>query len=272
MKKGILKSAIIASMITTAGLGGAGLHEASAAGYVNTGSHHLSSAEKKAIQGTPQSVQNQFPDAWGRDTFGSMKQLETTYKGLYNKVWNIQNRYSNSDTMIFAPHGGGIEVGTTEVANAVSKKGNYDFFAFNGLKKSNNRSLHVTSTHYDEPDLLKHLKTKKHSISIHGAQGNDKVVYVGGANKRLGYLCIQELNKRGIKAVRPPQNLSGTSAKNIVNRNKTNQGVQLEMTTALRKSMFKDGNTKKSFRTSPWHWSQDMDKFSDAIQTAIKRY
>lgn len=262
---------LLASVITTAGLGGLGVKEASAAGYVNTGSHHLSPSEKTAIHNTPQSTFNQYPDAWGRDTFGSMKELETAYKGLYNKVWNKQSRYSNSDTMIFAPHGGGIEVGTTEVANAIAKKGHYDFFAFNGLKNSNNRSLHVTSTHYDEPELLEHLKTKQHSISIHGAQGKDKVVYVGGSDRRLGYLCMQELNKRGIKAVRAPQNLAGTGSKNIVNRNKTNQGVQLEMTTALRKSMFKGGNTTKSFRTSPWHWSQNMTKFGDAIQTAIER-
>jgi phage replication-related protein YjqB (UPF0714/DUF867 family) len=43
---------------------------------------------------------------------------------------------------ILAPHGGGIEPGTSELAEAVAGEG-LSFYAFEGLKRSGNAVLHV---------------------------------------------------------------------------------------------------------------------------------
>ena len=44
---------------------------------------------------------------------------------------------------IVAPHGGGIEPGTSELAEAVSGE-QLSFYAFEGLKRAGNAALHVT--------------------------------------------------------------------------------------------------------------------------------
>lgn len=52
-------------------------------------------------------------------------------------------------TAVIAPHGGGIEPGTSEVADAVAAD-DFSFYAFEGIK-SKNGDLHITSTRFDEP-------------------------------------------------------------------------------------------------------------------------
>src|SRR5918912_1062843 len=46
---------------------------------------------------------------------------------------------------IVAPHGGGIEPGTSEIADAIAAE-EFSFYAFEGLKSSGNGVLHITST------------------------------------------------------------------------------------------------------------------------------
>ena len=50
---------------------------------------------------------------------------------------------------IIAPHGGGIEPGTSEIADAVAGL-THSFYTFEGLRTSGNTDLHITSTRYDE--------------------------------------------------------------------------------------------------------------------------
>ena len=83
-----------------------------------------------------------------------------------NKDWRIKTKHrKNKDILVTAIHGGGIEPGTTEIARRISNVGKYNFYTFEGLRKSNNDQLHVTSTHFNEPILDKLLKTlKKHYL------------------------------------------------------------------------------------------------------------
>ena len=45
-----------------------------------------------------------------------------------------------------------------------------------------NERLHITSTVFDEPTLLKCYHSDE-TISIHGYSGEDPIVYVGGKDK-----------------------------------------------------------------------------------------
>lgn len=239
---------------------------------VNMNNEHLSKLEKDTInQNLQGDTIKKYPKPAGKDVFGSMVQLEDTYKDLKGKVWSIDNAYSNKHrTMVFAPHGGQIEKGSTELAHAISDRGNYDFFSFNGLKKKDNHSLHVTSTHYDEPTLEKELKNKQYSISVHGAMGDKThAVYVGGANESLINHSIHQLKKQGIDARKAPKRLAGKSSKNIVNRNKTHQGVQLELSEGLRKDLFKKGFYHIDERSDQNNWTPTMYKFAKAMTRAV---
>ena len=54
---------------------------------------------------------------------------------------------------VVAPHGGGIEPGTSELASAIAAR-DHSLYAFEGLKRADNLDLHVTSTRFDEPQCL----------------------------------------------------------------------------------------------------------------------
>ena len=82
--------------------------------------------------------------------------------------------------VITAIHGGGIEGGTSEVALAVAgyhpatfltatdALGLHDFWMFEGLLSSGNTRLHVTSTNYDEPIALELGNTYRRSLFAPG--------------------------------------------------------------------------------------------------------
>jgi phage replication-related protein YjqB (UPF0714/DUF867 family) len=51
---------------------------------------------------------------------------------------------------VIAPHGGGIEPGTSELATAIAGD-DFSLYLFEGLKSAGNGELHITSTNFDEP-------------------------------------------------------------------------------------------------------------------------
>ena len=56
---------------------------------------------------------------------------------------------------------GGIEPGTTELAQVIAEKGGYNYFSFKGIRSKGNNELHVTSTHYDNKQALDLVKKVK---------------------------------------------------------------------------------------------------------------
>ena len=75
-------------------------------------------------------------------------------------------RDGNSRIAIIAPHGGGIEPGTVDIADAVASN-EHTFYAFKGIKKEGNSSLHITSNRFDEPRGMGVAKGTDVVVSIH---------------------------------------------------------------------------------------------------------
>ena len=66
--------------------------------------------------------------------------------------------------------------------------------------------------------------------------------------------------------IRDSSYLGGDLKKNFINRDLKSKGVQLELTTALRKSMFVNENLSHQSRKDKSNWSSPvMYRFSDAI-------
>jgi phage replication-related protein YjqB (UPF0714/DUF867 family) len=55
---------------------------------------------------------------------------------------------------IMAPHGGGIEPGTIDIADNLAGC-DYTFYSFKGLKKAEYSILHINSNTFDEPIALR---------------------------------------------------------------------------------------------------------------------
>ena len=96
-------------------------------------------------------------------------------------------------TAILAIHGGGIEMGTSELASAIA--GNeFSLYLFEGLS-GNNQFLHITSTNFDEPLCLQFVEKHCTALSVHGFAGlqTDPLVYLGGNDLPLVQRLLREV-------------------------------------------------------------------------------
>ena len=217
----------------------------------------------------------------------------------YDKEWT-RNRWSyksfkidkkESEVFIMAPHGGGIERGTTELALATAgfttdfnrHPGTtqvYDYFTFNGTDPADeNGRLHVTASNYDDPVALELVRNSTVSLAFHGCSntqpaestGDDyEACLIGGLDIPFMTLLEWKLYDAGFRNARitDQEMLNGDLPKNIINRNKRNVGVQVELTRSFRKSLFnKFGAEERRTNTNDRFWL-----FVNTIRHAIEKY
>lgn len=197
------------------------------------------------------------------DKFKTMETLEQ--QTAEHQDWKIETEDNHSQVVIIAPHGGGIEPATTELTKLIAKEGNYNYFVFNGMRSKGNQELHVTSIHYDNKIAIDLVKRSERTIAIHGCKGESPIVYIGGKDELLSKKISNSLKQIGIKVAHAPSNMSGKQSNNIVNCNQLGAGVQLELTSALRKQLFKNGKYGYHNRTNKDNWSNLMYQIAQAI-------
>jgi phage replication-related protein YjqB (UPF0714/DUF867 family) len=146
---------------------------------------------------------------------------------------------------IFAPHGGGIEPGTEEIARAVAQATGATLYVLSAKRPTANAALHVTCTKMKpgvSQKLDAALKACRVAIGIHG-HGRTKdggAIYVSGLAAEAVKLCSESLrNALGDHwaviddAGEIPADLAGVDKQNFINRVKDG-GVQIELPRALR--------------------------------------
>ncbi|MGW4462048.1 poly-gamma-glutamate hydrolase family protein [Micromonospora sp. NPDC004704] len=201
---------------------------------------------------------------------------------------SLPQRYPYAKTTILAPHGGGIEVGTSELclavagyhpaSLAVTPAGGttHDYWMFEGLRASNNGELHVTSSHCDDGVARSLCAGALNALGLHGCtaaqagEGEDTAaVLVGGRNNTFKQYLLEELTSAGFRAIDAVnhESLNGNDPDNIANRTLLGAGGQLEITTPLRLAMFEvNTRAQRKNTTTPLFWS-----FVAAVRTAITR-
>lgn len=152
----------------------------------------------------------------------------------------IHVREGTSDIAVIAPHGGGIEPGTMELADEIADSV-HSFYCFEGIKKTKSSDLHITSEHFNEPQGVDIVKRSKTILAIHGCKEDEEVVYLGGLNTGIKEKIRRSLTQAGFAAEKSARaELLGESRANICNRCHSGSGVQLEISKGLRKRMFVD--------------------------------
>ncbi|GAB3672843.1 poly-gamma-glutamate hydrolase family protein [Saccharopolyspora tripterygii] len=170
-------------------------------------------------------------------------------------------RDGSTDVVHIAIHGGGIERPTTELADSAATSGDHGFGTFEGIKPSGNSVLHITSTHFDEPQISEAVAGSTYTVSWHGAKGDEPTTYVGGLDTELRDAVREELREEGFDAPDAlPDGLTGEDPDNIANRNTRGKGVQLELTRAQRDALVKDGVPTAEF-----------DDYVAAVERAVSR-
>jgi phage replication-related protein YjqB (UPF0714/DUF867 family) len=203
----------------------------------------------------------------GPDTYASMTALYadpnnvegTTYaKRWLRHEWRqmVEEQVTdNTETekIVMAIHGGGIEAGTSEIAlataghhpatlvPAVDGYALHDFWLFEGLLPSGNGDLHVTASNYDEPIARELVENARRCISLHGCkdtQANGKI-QLGGLDHELRDIVLEELEAVEIPVeIATNPMLDGSLPDNIANKTRIGGCAQLEMGTSYRGSLF----------------------------------
>ncbi|MGG1916055.1 poly-gamma-glutamate hydrolase family protein [Priestia megaterium] len=205
------------------------------------------------------------------DQFQNFAELSAAYtEGTDFRVTYAKN---SPDVAAIAIHGGGIEVGSTELLEAVKAyRPTWSWYSFEALLSSNNSVLHLTSTHFDDPRAIDTVSYVDRVISLHGASGDEPKTLIGGLDVVTKDLIRKALEKRGfvVEEATTESGIAGQEPDNIANRSKIG-GVQLEMTTKQRAMFFKNEDTTKSWRTNPDNWSQYMFDYRDAIYEGVSQ-
>jgi len=150
----------------------------------------------------------------------------------------ILRREGRSGTAVMAPHGGGIEPGTADLADAVAAD-RHAFYAFKGIKPAGNRVLHITSNRCGEPTAVAMASSAAWVLTLHGCQGAEELVWVGGRHADFGRVFIRTLRRFGFQAeVGARPGLRGLQPGNLCNRGQAGAGVQLELTAGLRRRLY----------------------------------
>ncbi len=175
--------------------------------------------------------------------------------------YRLSYRRRNSDVAIIAIHGGRIQPGSTEIADAIAGE-DYAFYSFEGIKQgSENYALYIPSHKFDESRALDIVSKANRVIVIHGYVGNNEVVYLGGLDNQLKEQIKQSLEKAGF-TTDVNKNFKGIDQNNICNRGQTGKGVQIGITWGLREQLFESLKSESNEPTL-------FDRFIQAIRDAL---
>jgi len=168
--------------------------------------------------------------------------------------------------MVAAPHGGGIEPGTTEIARAIAEQ-KYSFYSVDGMKPKGNAVLHITSHRFDEPSFLKAADQHDGVAAIHGCdateRGSNVLIWVGGADDHLIDTAIKELQAAGYAASRDTFT-PGREPKNVCNRGRSGCGLQLEISESFRRRLFRDLT-----RAGRQHPTPELNRFAVLVRGMV---
>jgi phage replication-related protein YjqB (UPF0714/DUF867 family) len=145
----------------------------------------------------------------------------------------------DSRVLILAPHGGMIEVGTSEIGGLIAGT-EHSLFCFEGLKSyGENRDLHITSHRFDHPDCLVLAARHEVVLSVHGCRGESQI-FVGGLDIELAARLSHELAAAQFDVISHGHKYLGRHPFNICNRGARGMGAQLEITYDLRRPEHRD--------------------------------
>lgn len=210
------------------------------------------------INSSPQSKAND-------DKYNNFEQLSQHEEE--DEDYQISFEERDSDVLMIAIHGGGIEAGTTELAQYIANENGFSYYSFEGIKAKGNAELHITSTAFDEPQALKLTENSEMTVSFHGYDNKEeKHTYIGGRDENLLEEIEKELKDAGFSVSEAPKHMDGKEADNIANRNANEKGVQLEISTAQRQAFFEANDLQASNRDNK---SEEFFDYVAAIQKAL---
>jgi phage replication-related protein YjqB (UPF0714/DUF867 family) len=139
------------------------------------------------------------------------------------------------------------------------------FYAFEGIKPTDNGRLHITSTRFDEPRCIAILAESEGAVAIHGEGTDEEVVFLGGCDPDGCDRLQRTLMNHGfcVRQHGSPK-LQGRDNFNICNRCRTGRGIQFELSSGLRRSFFR--SLSSAGRRQP---KARLGKFAAAVRGVV---
>ncbi len=183
-----------------------------------------------------------------RDKYRNFAELSAAERAGID--YRIRSRAAGP-TLVLAPHGGNIEPGTTEIAEAIAAV-DHSFYTFESLRDTGNADLHITSARFDEPGCLAMLATSDLVVTVHGEQRLSETILVGGLDGARCSRMADHFERRGFAVERGGRpDLQGRAPSNVCNRGRRRAGVQLEISKGLRRAFFRSLRTGDRQHTTP---------------------
>jgi phage replication-related protein YjqB (UPF0714/DUF867 family) len=203
------------------------------------------------------------------DLYASFEELRKA--NTYGDDYHLLMAVRPSKVAYVTPHGGGIETGCSELC-IFSAGTEHSLYAFEGWMSSGNGDLHITSTHFDEPNGLKIIRDSYYTVSYHGYSDSVKNTKCGGLDLELKHMIYDNLIKAGFSAEIEPDNspITGQDPDNLVNANKRGLGVQLELSTAQRNAFFGTNTRAERRNTVTTEFNNYVKCITDAIDAYVK--
>lgn len=175
--------------------------------------------------------------------------------------YRITVRDTQSAVLVIAPHGGKIEPFTSAIGSGIAGE-DFRYFDFAGLLTAGSFDrLHVTSVNYNPPQLEELSRDAEISLSVQGMTGDEAVTYVGGLDEAGAQAVIRALTAAGFRAEAAPSKYGGREIRNFVNRNARRMGIQLEITRAQRRRLFRRGDEDRP--------DEDFERYVAAVRSAL---
>ena len=162
--------------------------------------------------------------------------------------FRIISRDREHNVTIVSPHGGRIEAHTSEIAVVLADK-KYNLFDFQGIQQKDNfHELHIMSTNFMDSNLNKMLEHSNICISVHGCKSSNskekEVIFIGGKNREVVRKLTKELQE--FFTIGDSSKFPAKGENNFVNA--VDIGVQLELSSGLRKSLLSDKEKLNTFK------------------------
>ncbi len=199
------------------------------------------------------------------DRYASFKELQgSEVEGV---DYRIRSRAGSTGIALFCIHGGDIEPGTSEIADGIAGH-DHSFYALEGLKSSGNKTLHVTSTTFDEPYSVEIVCNSEIIVSVHGCSEMEETVHIGGLDQTIKERIAKKLSEHGFEArIDSNSRFRGTDQRNVCNLCGRGMGVQMEISRGLRQRMFRDLSPEgRQVRTGVYY------RFVFAVRDALKPF
>ena len=147
-------------------------------------------------------------------------------------VVEVQRRPSS--VAVVAIHGDPIERGVSKIARQIAGAEHNLYLLEGRLPELNYEYLHLASSRFDDPRCLDLISRCERVVTIHGCNGLEENVLLGGLDEVLKARVAAALMAAGVPCQTEGHRFPGRQPANICNRGATGMGVQVELTDPVR--------------------------------------